>query len=159
MRGVGLRIEPGERVLLLGASGSGKSTLLQGLGGVLGGADEGETQGELLVDGQSPTAARGRVGMVLQDPDTQTILVNIVSGATTTTVSGRSTGTNGGTLTVAAGGRTLTAPAGRTVTLRRSGSAVAATCSTCSTTSVTARLRSRSCTCPGPTRSATNAAT
>ena len=70
-----------------------------------------------------------------QVPDTQTILVNIVSGATTT-VSGRSTGTNGGTLTVAAGGRTLTAPAGRTVTLRRSGSAVAATCSTCSTTSV-----------------------
>lgn len=70
-----------------------------------------------------------------QVPDTQTILVNIVSGATTTTVSGRSTGTNGGTLTVAAGGRTLTAPAGRTVTLRRSGSAVAATCSTCSTTS------------------------
>lgn len=77
MRGVGLRIEPGERVLLLGASGSGKSTLLQGLGGVLGGADEGETQGELLVDGQSPTAARGRVGMVLQDPDTQTILARV----------------------------------------------------------------------------------
>lgn len=55
-----------------------------------------------------------------QVPDTQTILVNIVSGATTT-VSGRSTGTNGGTLTVAAGGRTLTAPAGQSVTLRRAG--------------------------------------
>jgi len=77
VRDVDLRIEPGERVLLLGASGSGKSTLLQGFGGVLGGADEGETHGALLVDGVPPTDARGRVGMVLQDPDTQTILARV----------------------------------------------------------------------------------
>ncbi len=77
VRDIALRIEPGERVLLLGASGSGKSTLLQGFGGVLGGADEGETHGGLLVDGVPPTEARGRVGMVLQDPDTQTILARV----------------------------------------------------------------------------------
>ncbi|MBO0981563.1 ABC transporter ATP-binding protein [Microbacterium sp. SD291] len=77
VREADLRIEPGERVLLLGASGSGKSTLLQGFGGVLGGADEGETHGELLVDGVRSTEARGRVGMVLQDPDTQTMLARV----------------------------------------------------------------------------------
>ncbi len=70
-------IEPGERVLLLGASGSGKSTLLQALAGVLGGADEGESQGELLLDGGPATDARGRAGLVLQDPDSQVILERV----------------------------------------------------------------------------------
>ncbi|WP_404473765.1 ABC transporter ATP-binding protein [Microbacterium aerolatum] len=77
LRDVSLTIEPGERVLLLGASGSGKSTLLQAFGGVLGGADEGEEVGELLVDGMPAADAHGRVGMVLQDPDTQTILARV----------------------------------------------------------------------------------
>jgi len=77
VRAVDLRIEPGERVLLLGSSGAGKSTLLQGFGGVLGGSDEGETHGALLVDGRPAAAERGRVGMVLQDPDTQTILARV----------------------------------------------------------------------------------
>ncbi len=71
------RIEPGERVLVLGASGVGKSTLLQGMAGILGGADEGEQEGQLLVDGVPAASLRGRVGMVLQDPDSQTILARV----------------------------------------------------------------------------------
>ena len=69
--GLDLTIEAGERVLLLGASGSGKSTLLAALAGVLG-DDQGESRGELTVGGARP--APGRVGFVLQDPESQVIL-------------------------------------------------------------------------------------
>ena len=64
-------------MLLLGASGAGKSTLVQALAGVLGGDEEGESRGELRIDGHRPEAARGRVGLVLQDPDSQVILARV----------------------------------------------------------------------------------
>jgi energy-coupling factor transport system ATP-binding protein len=77
IRDASFRIEPGERVLLLGASGAGKSTLLQGLAGVLGGDDEGESQGELLIDGRDAASLRGTAGLVLQDPDAQVVLARV----------------------------------------------------------------------------------
>ncbi|KZE39587.1 ABC transporter ATP-binding protein [Microbacterium sp. T32] len=76
-RDVDLTIEPGERVLLLGASGAGKSTLLAGLAGLLGGSDEGEVTGRILVDGQPPEAQRGRIGLVLQDPEAGVVLSKV----------------------------------------------------------------------------------
>src|SRR5690606_5902546 len=45
--------------------------------GVLGGDDEGETTGSLLLDGRPPVEARGRAGLVLQDPDSQVILARV----------------------------------------------------------------------------------
>ncbi|MCD2442396.1 ATP-binding cassette domain-containing protein [Agromyces sp. SYSU K20354] len=75
--GLDLRVAPGERVLLLGASGAGKSTLLHGLAGVLGGDDEGESLGELTIDGRPASAARGRSGLVLQDPDSQIVMARL----------------------------------------------------------------------------------
>jgi energy-coupling factor transporter ATP-binding protein EcfA2 len=76
LRDVDLAVAPGERVLLLGASGSGKSTLLRAIAGVLG-DDEGDSLGRLTVDGLTPSAARGRVGLVLQDPDSQLVLSRV----------------------------------------------------------------------------------
>lgn len=69
LRDLDVTIEPGERVLLLGASGSGKSTLLHGLAGVLGDSEDGDEAGRLLVDGVPPAQRRDRIGMVLQNPE------------------------------------------------------------------------------------------
>lgn len=55
-----LRIDPGERVLLVGPSGSGKSTALHAIAGALGTTLVGEASGSVEV--------HGRIGMVTQNP-------------------------------------------------------------------------------------------
>ncbi|WP_121156421.1 ABC transporter ATP-binding protein [Micromonospora pisi] len=73
VRGLDLRIEAGERVLLLGPSGAGKSTLLAALAGLLA-EDSGEQQGLIEVDGADPRTARDRVGILFQDPESQLVM-------------------------------------------------------------------------------------
>nr|WP_315304657.1 ATP-binding cassette domain-containing protein [Schaalia odontolytica] len=77
LSGVDLDIAPGERVLVLGPSGSGKSTLMGGLAGLLGGTEEGDATGTLTVDGVAPAEARGRVGLLMQDPEAQVVLARV----------------------------------------------------------------------------------
>ena len=74
--GLDLHILPGEKVLLAGPSGAGKSTLLHGLAGVLH-DEEALSSGQLLLDGRDPETARGRSGLMQQDPESQVVLSRI----------------------------------------------------------------------------------
>lgn len=76
-RQISFTIRAGERVLILGPSGAGKSTILAGIAGVLGNQDEGQESGRLLIDGKHPTTVRGRVGLVMQDPQSQIIMPTV----------------------------------------------------------------------------------
>lgn len=77
VRDLDLTVEPGQRVLVLGPSGAGKSTLLAGVAGLLGGSEDGDEDGRLLVDGAPPATQRARIGMVLQNPDAQVIMSRV----------------------------------------------------------------------------------
>lgn len=68
LSGVSVALEPGKLTLLVGATGSGKSTLMRMLAGLLK-----PDEGGALLDGEvlEPGSARGAVGLVFQDPESQ----------------------------------------------------------------------------------------
>ena len=67
LRGLGFRLERGERVALLGPNGAGKSTLLLQLTGTVSG------KGAILLNGETAqgSSLREFVGLVFQNPDDQ----------------------------------------------------------------------------------------
>lgn len=78
VRGVDLRVEPGELLLLTGPTGCGKSTLLRLAAGLLARHGSGERTGEVIVAGADPAAVQAAerartVGFVSQVPDRQIV--------------------------------------------------------------------------------------
>ena len=76
LKNINLRIEQGEKIVIIGPSGSGKSTLGQCLNGLIPHSIKGETQGSLTFNDHATTDFSmdnftEQVGTVLQDTDNQ----------------------------------------------------------------------------------------
>ncbi|MBA5761410.1 ABC transporter ATP-binding protein [Vibrio sp. 404] len=82
LKNINLRIETGEKIVIIGPSGSGKSTLGQCLNGLIPHSIEGEITGSLSIGGTLSTdldlhAYTEQVGTVLQDTDSQFVGLSI----------------------------------------------------------------------------------
>jgi len=82
LRGVDLRVGPGEFLGILGPTGSGKTTLCMCLNGLIPHYAGGEMIGEVKIFGESTRAKTiaelsRRIGIIFQDPDSQLITSSV----------------------------------------------------------------------------------
>ncbi|MDK9764543.1 energy-coupling factor ABC transporter ATP-binding protein [Vibrio sp. D420a] len=82
LKNINLRIEKGEKIVIIGPSGSGKSTLGQCLNGLIPHATKGEVTGKLEMSGKDCASFSmhdftEQVGTVLQDTDSQFVGLSI----------------------------------------------------------------------------------
>jgi energy-coupling factor transport system ATP-binding protein len=82
VRGINLRVEPGEFVVMAGRSGSGKTTLLRAACGLVPHFHGGRVEGDLEVAGldasaHGPAELAEVVGLVAQEPETQVVSTTV----------------------------------------------------------------------------------
>jgi energy-coupling factor transporter ATP-binding protein EcfA2 len=83
LKDINLDIYPGDFALLLGPPGCGKSMLTRCLNGIIPHLDEGELQGEVVVEGKNTRTSKiyefaTKIGMVFQNPDDQIVSLKVL---------------------------------------------------------------------------------
>lgn len=82
LNGIDMTVNEAETILLIGENGCGKTTLFRGLSAIIPNLITGTYNGSILFDGESiedtsVLSLAGKVGILLQDPDSQICNMNI----------------------------------------------------------------------------------
>jgi len=83
LRGINIKVSPGEIVLVTGPAGSGKTTFCSCINGLIPHYHEGELTGQVIVRSYDTRRARigglaSLVGMVFQDPESQLVTSSVI---------------------------------------------------------------------------------